>query len=88
MFIFNYIFKKKGLGTNPMGCVCAAGWTGANCSTAITACDPSIQPCKNGGTCSLSNGLTGTAVCNCAGTGYTGANCTTRNIFYFCYDFI
>jgi len=71
-----------GLGTNPMGCICAPGWTGANCSTPITACDPSVQPCKNGGKCYLSNGLTGTAMCNCTGTGYQGANCTTPLVDY------
>ena len=89
LYNFKVDLKKRrfylwflGLGSNPMGCSCAPGWTGQNCTTAITACDPSANPCKNGATCSLSNGLSGTAVCTCA-AGYTGTYCDQCKCFFF-----
>ena len=85
MITFLIIDKNfLGLGSNPMGCSCAPGFTGQNCTTAITACDPSVNPCKNGATCSLSNGLSGTAVCTCT-SGYTGTFCDQCRSFFICF---
>jgi MYXO-CTERM domain-containing protein len=40
----------------------------------ISPCSP--NPCENAGVCSVAGG--GTFTCDCAGTGYSGATCTTN----------
>ena len=53
-------------------CECAAGFTGANCSSDLDFCTPSS--CLNGGTCIEGYGME--TLCTCT-KDFTGPDCTT-----------
>jgi hypothetical protein len=68
--VFSSYFKqilKINTCSSPNTCICAAGWSGAQCQTPAWVCS---SPCQNGGTCS------GVNTCTCL-TGWAGAQCQT-----------
>jgi hypothetical protein len=67
------LYVIKGIGPQPLVCVCPASFTGVYCQTKLVACDSS--PCLNGGRCS--EPVIGQFSCNCTGTGFFGTTCNS-----------
>lgn len=76
----------QGYNTQSYACTCLAGWSGLACNVSTapapaptytsvignsSACTPG---CANNGLCQLLS--TGSSVCDCTGTGYSGSTCS------------
>ncbi|XP_070212099.1 uncharacterized protein [Littorina saxatilis] len=57
---------KDGSDAQGYTCACPSGFLGHDCDVVNDPCDP--NPCQNAGTCDA-------GVCDCTGTGFTGATC-------------
>src|SRR5689334_10142105 len=64
--------KCVDVGLDPPRCVCAAGWTGVDCSVALTDC-ASVSNCD---LCVASNGTS--KYCTACKGDWRGADCNTR----------
>ncbi len=64
--------KCVDVGLDPPRCVCAAGWTGPDCSVALTAC-ASVTNCD---VCVAGNGSS--KYCTTCNGDWRGADCNTR----------
>lgn len=64
--------KCVDVGLDPPRCVCAAGWTGPDCSVALTAC----ASAPNCDVCVAGNGTS--KYCTACNGDWRGADCNTR----------